>query len=121
MNRAIAHQNQSLFFRQWSRKSYAIFASLGKEVQIGHIDVGICEKAIDKNNTERSFKKDCTDSLLNETDDLDELTLVNTDLQLMSLLSITSNSDESSQHCCSPNTKKYIDNINITSCFAGCR
>ena len=121
MNRAIAHQNQSLIFRQWSRKSYAVFATLGNEVQIGHIDVGICEKAIDKNNTERSFKKDCTDSLLNETDDLDELTLVNTDLQLMSLLSITSNSDESSQHCCSSNTKKYIDNINITSCFAGCR
>ncbi len=104
MNRAIINRNQSLIFNQWSRKSYAVFASLGKEVQIGHIDGEICEKAIEKNNTKRSFKKDWIDSSIAETDDPDELILVNADLQLMSLLSITSNSDESSQHCCNPHT-----------------
>jgi len=109
MNRALAHRNSSIIFRQWSRKSYAIFASLGKEVQIGHIDDGISEKAIDKNKTKKSSKKDWNNSSLIETDDPDELMLVNTDLQLISLISEITNSDESSQHCCSQLTIYIIN------------
>jgi hypothetical protein len=101
MNRTLTFKNSSLVFTQWSRKSYAIFASLGKEVQIGHLDEGVCEKAIDKNKTKKSSKENWNNFSLIETDDPDELMLVNTDLQLISLISETINSDESSQHCCS--------------------
>jgi len=111
MNRTLIHKTSSIVFRQWSRKSYAVFASLGEEVQIGHIDDGICEKAIDKNKTKKSIKRDWNKSSLIETDDPDELILVNTDLQLISLLSETINSDESSQHCCILFTTYNIKNL----------
>ena len=35
-------------FRQWSRKGYAIFASLGKHVTIGHVCKSIAEASLTK-------------------------------------------------------------------------
>ncbi len=113
MNRALAHRNSSIVFRQWSRKSYAIFASLGKEVKIGHLNEGVCEKAIDKNKTKKSSKEDWNNFSLIETDDPDELMLVNTDLQLITLISETINSDESPQHCCKLFTIYNFKNLTL--------
>lgn len=44
------HQNyissNVVFFSRWSRKNYAVFASLGKHVKIGVLKVDICQKAL---------------------------------------------------------------------------
>ena len=99
MNGDFAYKNQSIIFRQWSRKSYAVFSSLGKEIQIGHIDVEICEKANEKKSSKTPLKKEWIDSSLSIMDDPDDLTVVNSDLLLISLISETLNLDESSQLC----------------------
>lgn len=39
---------QQLVFRKWSRKSYAVFASLQREVQIGHLSFYICESLVSR-------------------------------------------------------------------------
>ncbi|MDW7693758.1 hypothetical protein R9C00_03290 [Flammeovirgaceae bacterium SG7u.111] len=36
---------QTLVFSRWSRKSYAVFASLGKSIKIGKLSVEICRQA----------------------------------------------------------------------------
>jgi len=33
-------------FSQWSRKAYAVFASIGRQVQIGHLNFDICVKSL---------------------------------------------------------------------------
>jgi len=104
MNRTLAHINQSVVFTQWSRKSYAVFSSLGKEIQIGHLDVEICEKAIEKKSSKRSFKKEWIDTSLSIIDDQDDLILLNSDLQLISTIVETLNSDDSSRPCCKQNS-----------------
>lgn len=38
-----------LVFSKWSRKSYAVFASLGRVVKIAQLKVDICNQAIKKN------------------------------------------------------------------------
>ena len=38
-------------FSQWSRKSYAAFASLNKVVSIGHLSIDICKSSLLKNAT----------------------------------------------------------------------
>ena len=42
-------QKQILVFSKWSRKGFAVFASLGKVVKIGQLNVEICKQAIKKN------------------------------------------------------------------------
>lgn len=37
------HKSTFLRFKRWSRKAYAVFASLGKVVNIGRLAVGIAE------------------------------------------------------------------------------
>lgn len=44
-----------LVFRKWSRKSYAVFASLQKEVQIGHLSFSICESLVSRGKSFVSF------------------------------------------------------------------
>ena len=39
-------EKQQLVFTKWTRKSYAIFASLNKEVQIGHLSSLICDSLV---------------------------------------------------------------------------
>ncbi|MGL5319170.1 MAG: hypothetical protein ACRC9Q_10860 [Bacteroidales bacterium] len=36
-------------FRRWSRKSYAIFCGLGKQISIGRLSCGIADLALSKN------------------------------------------------------------------------
>nr|WP_321411669.1 hypothetical protein [uncultured Carboxylicivirga sp.] len=40
----------SLRFSQWSRKGWAVFSSLGREVSIGHIDVPVVGQALRKSS-----------------------------------------------------------------------
>ncbi len=66
---------KNLVFSQWSRKNYAVFASLGKVVTIAHVSVDICNCSLKKNfanseiirlanNFGNSFK-----DIINELDD----------------------------------------------------
>ena len=56
-------------FSQWSRKSYAIFASLGKVIKIAHISADIADRALNKSaqslslNRAFCFKRHLTDLL----------------------------------------------------------
>lgn len=45
-NRTI--RNQQIVFSRWSRKSYAIFCSLGKTVKIARLSIDICRMAMMK-------------------------------------------------------------------------
>ena len=45
-NRTI--RNQHIVFSRWSRKSYAIFCSLGKTVKIARLSIDICRMAMMK-------------------------------------------------------------------------
>ena len=44
-------------FRQWSRKGYAIFASLGKHVTIGHVCKSIAEASLTKTDAGQALSK----------------------------------------------------------------
>lgn len=73
-------------FRQWSRKGYAIFASLGKHVTIGHACKSIAEASLtktgwlDKPCLNRKNKTDETDTLPPEEADECRLWLYEMDL-----------------------------------------
>lgn len=45
MNKHI-QKNKIIHFHQWSRKAYAVFASLGINVKICRLSVGMCEQAL---------------------------------------------------------------------------
>lgn len=120
MNGALKNINQSLTFRQWSRKGYAIFASLGKEVNIGHVDVEICEKASEKNNIKKTAGLHNIDTSITEDEEVEELSLNDLDAQLISCIGLTSQIDESSQLCCILISKNILNNLYNTSCSSGC-
>lgn len=44
-----------LYFSRWSRKSYAIFISLGREVKISRLSVDMCGKSLLKLNKYSMF------------------------------------------------------------------
>jgi hypothetical protein len=44
------YQN-SIVFRRWTRKAYAVFSSLGKQITIGHLTSGISEASLCKLET----------------------------------------------------------------------
>lgn len=63
-------QKKTVVFSKWSRKKFAIFASLGKLVKIGRVSADICDKALQKtseltglSNKTESIKKGQTDTL----------------------------------------------------------
>ncbi len=46
MNQRNYISSEQLVFSKWSRKNYAIFASLGKQVKIGVLKAGICQQTL---------------------------------------------------------------------------
>lgn len=98
MKEALIHRNQPIVFRQWSGKSYAVFVSLGKEVNIGTVAIEICDKAINKSSKTEITTNQKTELLLLNNDDEDIELLDNIDLQIISLLSVTANTEDSSGH-----------------------
>ncbi len=109
MKEALRHRNQPITFRQWSRKNYAIFSSLGKEVNIGHVDIDICNKAFNKSPKIDITLNQTTEDLQYKNDDEDVLLSENVNIQTISLLSFTTNLDNSSRHS-RRLTNKYISN-----------
>ena len=55
---------KSLVFSKWTRKSYAVFASLGKLVTIGHLSIDICKSFL-------SQKKNILAALTNNSESSD--------------------------------------------------
>jgi hypothetical protein len=50
------HNNKNvLVFSQWSRKTYAIFASLKRVVNIAHLNIDLCESALLKSSSDVPF------------------------------------------------------------------
>ena len=43
-----SHGGATLHFSRWSRKGYAMFASLGREVRVGHLALRICAMSLKK-------------------------------------------------------------------------
>ena len=65
-------------FRRWTRKNYAVFAGLHREISIGHISFDICEKALlksGKKTQDTYFETDTDDSTEEEEDFTDLLIL----------------------------------------------
>ena len=100
MNKTLSYKKNTIRFRQWSRDAYAVFASLGKEVNIGHVDMDICDRASEKNDQTKSLSNAKSECLLDESKDQEEFPEVKTEHQLHLLLAITESNESSSQHCC---------------------
>lgn len=41
-----AHINKAVRFRRWTRKTYAVFASLGKTISIGNLKIGMAGQTL---------------------------------------------------------------------------
>ncbi len=109
MQNNFTHKNHALLFRQWSRNNYAVFASLGKEVNIGHIDIDICDKALEKDKKKREVGIKIKESYCCESDEFEESVseIINNE---KALLLSTLNTDESSR-----NSRKLLINHIILS------
>lgn len=117
MNYSTKHRKQSLTFKQWSGKNYAIFASLGKEVKIGHVCNDITEKAVLKGQSAilNYFINDitCLNDITDEDVDIDNINLE----QLVSLLSVINFADISSGQL--PLLQNQILNNEQVYCISG--
>lgn len=96
MNTWLINKKQSFTFRQWSGKAYSIFASIGKEINIGHVDIDICNQSLLKGKKCYFLTLTDTDeNLKSENEEINDLQDLNVD-QFISLLSIVKNRDISS-------------------------
>lgn len=110
MNNWLKYSKQSVTFRQWSGKAYAIFASLGKEITIGHIDIDVCDQSLLKDKTHNNFQFIKSDEILNlDNDDVDDLMDVTTD-QYISMLQVVVNTDISSGRSLPHIIQSYFEN-----------
>lgn len=50
MQNRISHRDNTIYFSKWSRKSYAIFSGLSKDIKISRLSVDMCGKALLKLN-----------------------------------------------------------------------
>lgn len=86
MNQIVAHKSHSLRFRRWSRKAYAVFASLRRAVTIGSLKIHMAAGA---------FFRNIIESLLSffsieNKDERDPDKLVPVDVQQVELVSVLS-------------------------------
>lgn len=67
MNRKRRYRNSpSLLFTRWTRKSYAIFASLGRVVHIGRLSTDLCDSSLRKSGC--SLRKNSHQSAIDGAD-----------------------------------------------------
>lgn len=65
MIRSNGHRNSVIYFSRWSRKGYAVFAALGKEVAVATVPINVCEQALLKSAKkgvvvqETDYTKEC--------------------------------------------------------------
>ena len=91
-----------LVFTKWSRKSYAIFASLKREVQIGHLSFSICGSLVRKTKSFVSFASrmefsSFTDKQQNLADSL-QLSNMSSYLLVLRLVSMTDAENTLNRH-----------------------
>ena len=68
MQESKSYSKSQLYFSRWSRKSYAIFSSLSREVRISRLSVDMCGKALLKLNKFSMFFYEKFDYLFNAID-----------------------------------------------------
>ena len=81
MNQSGQHTSRSLRFKRWSRKSYAVFCSLGVTVTIGQLAVHVQEKSVVKLASAKLFTTindlfDISEEITEEENDLLPASLV---------------------------------------------
>ena len=118
MRSALTYKSKSLIFRQWTRKNYAVFASLGKEISIGHVDIDISDKGFVKCNKKKSGTIDKSESNKDE-EESDDFLFNFIDQQFISPLLVISNLDDSSQQSCCLFTNYISEYLNKLSCNSG--
>lgn len=70
MNRSTSHTiplHTPLCFRRWSRKTYAAFSSIGREVTIGHVSKTITDASLSKQTLPVGNSVDMVDGALEPT------------------------------------------------------
>jgi len=97
MIQPITHKKQAIKFRQWSGKSYAVFASIGKVINIGCVDIHISNKALEKNNHNNSLSQLFIDNFYEDAVNQDEIEAESADNQFFSAVIL--NQDDSSRPC----------------------
>lgn len=71
-----------IYFSQWSRKSYAILASLGKIVHIGNVISKIADLALIKLEKSISILNDPSFSIINEISEPDDNDISNKNIKV---------------------------------------
>ena len=71
----LSHNSFSLRFRRWSRRAWAVFASLGREVTIGTLRVQVTEKALEKTGRELMLMNEGKDLQPDEEEEIEEICL----------------------------------------------
>jgi len=68
MQESKSYSKSKLYFSRWSRKSYAVFISLGRDVKISRLSIDMCGKALLKLNKLSMFLYEKLDYLFNTID-----------------------------------------------------
>lgn len=85
------NKSKSIRFRRWSRKGYAVFCSLSKNVTIGRVCVSICDLSLKKSSQTSSNKVINTISkkeIDEYEDELSDFIESQFDVQLLALFNI---------------------------------
>lgn len=114
MKNALLYTQKAIVFRQWSRKNYAVFTSLRKEVNIGHVDIDTCDKALGKDKKKRDAILRSKELFYNDSDELDDQLEVFQDELTSFVFSL--NKEESSRHS-RKKISKHILLIIRLSCY----
>ena len=108
------HINQSrIRFSRWSRKNWAVFNSLGREVSIGHIDVPIAGQALRKTELKGSVLiAESSTSDITETDNEEECTSIISSIAELILLVL---SPVITLELPSPSGESSLHNISVSN------
>lgn len=71
----ISQKSYSLRFRRWSRKAWAVFASLGQVVTIGSLRVPVSEQSLTKANSMTGMRLTERDDEQEDEEELQEIVL----------------------------------------------
>jgi len=116
MNNGLTYNSGLTVFRKWSGKAYSVFASIGRQIRIGHIDFDICDKALLKDKKGNPFLLDINEFLVDKDEDTSELLDEVLDYQLIFNL-LTIKSEDSLRHYCRIFTylifKKNLKHYNV--------
>ncbi len=93
MQNKILHKDNTIYFSKWSRKSYAIFSGLGKNIKISRLSVDVCLKSILKLNRFTVLSKDNIKLLILKAQTLSIEDVEKNILQAIQLLGIKINLD----------------------------